>query len=146
MQFKRILIAVNSSPFSLKAAKAGFQLAHALNAEVALLFVIDRTKESVNAEVGPTREQSEVILLKEAQETIEQLIKMYNGAKQLFKFTPEGFPKEEILNTAREWEADLIIMGTHARKGISHFFSGSIAEYVVRHASVPVMVIPPEMK
>jgi len=146
MQFKRILIAVNSSPFSLKAAKAGFQLAHALNAEVALLFVIDRTKESVNAEVGPTREQSEVILLKEAQETIEQLIKMYNGAKQLFKFTPEGFPKEEILNTSKEWEADLIIMGTHARKGISHFFNGSIAEYVVRHASVPVMVIPPEMK
>jgi nucleotide-binding universal stress UspA family protein len=146
MNFKKILIAVNSSPFSLKAAKAGFQLAHELDAEVALLYVVDRTKESVNIEVGPTREQSEMMLLKEAQETIEQLIKMYNHAKELYKFTPEGFPKEEIINTAKEWEADIIVMGTHGRTGLSHFFQGSIAEYVIRHANIPVMVIPPENK
>ncbi|MDX2278096.1 MAG: universal stress protein [Saprospiraceae bacterium] len=144
--FKRILIAVDSSPFSLKTAKVGFQLVHALDAEVALLYVIDRTKESVNIETGPTREQSEMILLKEAQETLEQMIKMYNGAKQLYKFTPEGFPKEEILNTAKEWEAGVIVIGTHGRTGLSHFFQGSIAEYVVKHANVPVLVIPPQIK
>ena len=146
MFFKKILIAVNSSAFALKAAKVGFDLAHAVDAEVALLYVIDRTKESVNVETGATREQSEMILLKEAQETIEQMIKIYNGAKELFKFTPEGFPKEEILNVAKEWEADIIVMGTHAKSGLSHFFSGSIAEHVIRHACVPVMVVPPEMK
>lgn len=86
-----------------------------------------------------------MILLKEAQDTIEQLIKLYNGAKQLYKFTPEGFPKEEILNTAKEWEADVIIMGTHGRTGLSHFFNGSIAEHVVRHACVPVLIVPPNM-
>ena len=59
-----------------------------MDAEVALMYVVDRTKESVNIEAGPTREQSEMILLKEARETIEQLIKMYNGAKELYKFTP----------------------------------------------------------
>jgi nucleotide-binding universal stress UspA family protein len=146
MDFQKILIAVDSSPFSLKAAKVGFALAHALDAEAAVIYVVDRNKVSVNVEAGPTREQSEMLLLKEAQETIDQLIKMYNGAKQLYKFTPEGFPKEEILNTAKEWEADVIVMGTHGRTGLSHFFSGSIAEYVVRHAHVPVMVIPPDMK
>ena len=146
MPFKKILIAVNSSAFSLKAAKVGFDLAHSVDAEVALLYVIDRTRESVSIEAGPTREQSEMILMKEAQETIEQLITMYNGAKKLYRFTPEGFPKEEILNVAKEWEADIIVMGTHGRTGLSHFFSGSIAEHVVRHACVPVMVIPPEMK
>ncbi len=142
MNFKKILIAVSSSPISLKAAKIGFDFAHALDAEVALLYVIDRTKESVNIEAGPTREESELILLKEAQDTIEQMIKMYNGEKKLYKFTPEGFPKEEILNTAKEWEADVIVMGTHGRTGLSHFLQGSLAEYVVRHARVPVMVIP----
>lgn len=145
MSFKKILIAVSSSAFSLKAAKAGFDLAHALDAEVGLLYVIDRSKESMNVETGATMEQSEMVLLKEAQETIEQLIKMYNGAKQLFKFTPTGLPKEEILNTAKEWEADIIVMGTHGRTGLSHFFSGSIAEHVVRHACVPVLVIPPNI-
>lgn len=146
MDFNKILIAVSSSPISMKAAKIGFELAHALNAEVALIYVVDRTKESVSIEAGPTREQSEMILLKEAQETIEQMIKMYNGAKKLYKFTPEGFPKEEILNIAKEWEADVIVMGTHGRTGLSHFLQGSLAEYVVRHACVPVMVIPPQIK
>lgn len=146
MSFKKILVAANSSPFSLKAAKTGFDLAHQLDAEVALLFVVDRTKESVSIEVSPTREQIEMILLKEAQETVEQLIKMYNGAKKLYKLTPEGFLKDEILNTAKEWEADIIVMGTHGRTGLSHFFQGSIAEHIVRHAYVPVLVIPPEMK
>lgn len=146
MDFNRILIAVSSSPFSMKAAKIGFELAHALDAEVALIYVVDRTKESVSIEAGPTREQSQMILLKEAQETIEQMIKMYNGAKKLYKFTPEGFPKEEILNTAKEWEADVIVMGTHGRTGLSHFLQGNLAEYVVRHACIPVMVIPPEIK
>lgn len=146
MKFNRILIAVDSSSFSLKAARAGFALAHALDAEVALLYVVDRSKESVTIDTGPTREQSEVLLLKEAQETIEQLIKLFNGNKKLYKFTPEGFPKEEILNIAQEWRADIIVMGTHGRTGLSHFINGSIAEHVVRHACVPVMVIPPNTK
>lgn len=66
--------------------------------------------------------------------------------KSYTSLLPEGFPKEEILNTAKEWEADVIVMGTHGRTGLSHFFQGSIAEHVVRHARVPVLVIPPEMK
>lgn len=146
MKFNKILIAVDSSSFSLKAARAGFALAHALDAEVALLYVVDRSRESVTIDTGPTREQSEVLLLKEAQETIEQLIKLFNGNKKLYKFTPEGFPKEEILNIAQEWRADVIVMGTHGRTGLSHFINGSIAEHVVRHACVPVMVIPPNTK
>ena len=110
------------------------------------MYVVDRSRESVTIDTGPTREQSEVLLLKEAQETIEQLIKLFNGNKKLYKFTPEGFPKEEILNIAQEWRADVIVMGTHGRTGLSHFINGSIAEHVIRHACVPVMVIPPNTK
>lgn len=146
MSFKRILIAVNSSPFSMKAAKCGFDLAHALDAEVALLYVIDSTKESVSIETNTTRRDSETVLLKEAQDTIEQLIKMYNGSKKLFKFTPEGFPNEVILNTAKEWEADIIVMGTSHKTGLSQILRSSVTVRVVKHACVPVLVIPPEMK
>ncbi|HQS22845.1 MAG: universal stress protein UspA [Sphingobacteriia bacterium 24-36-13] len=146
MTYKKILIAVDNSAFSLKAAEIGFDLGHQLDAEVALLFVINRQKENVNIETGPTREVSEMILLKEAEETIDQLIKMYNGTKKLYRFTPEGFPKEEILNIAKEWEADLIVIGTHGRTGLSHLFKGSIAEHIAHHALVPVFIIPPGIK
>ena len=44
-----------------------------------------------------------------------------------------------ILNFANEINANLIGMGTHGRKGISHFFNGSISEDLVNHANMPVM-------
>jgi hypothetical protein len=58
-----------------------------------------------------------------------------------FYFTPIGLPKEEILNTAKEWQADLIVMGTHGRTGLLHLVMGSVAEHIVRHATVPVLVV-----
>ena len=142
MKFNKILIAVDSSAFSLKAAECGLTLAHTLNVEVAIVYVIDRNKESVLTEVGPSREQSEIALLKEAQDTIEQMIKMYNGIRDVNRFILEGFPKDEILNTANEWGADLIVMGTHGRSGLSHLFNGSIAEDVIKHANIPIMIVP----
>jgi nucleotide-binding universal stress UspA family protein len=47
----------------------------------------------------------------------------------------------KILELAAEWKADLIVMGTHGRDGIDHFLLGSVAEGVVRHATVPVMLV-----
>lgn len=52
----------------------------------------------------------------------------------------EGFPPaEEIIDTARREKADLIVMGTHGRRGVSHLFLGSVAERVIRGAPCPVM-------
>lgn len=146
MQYKKILIAVDDSAFSMKAAKAGFALAHAIKAMIGILYVVDKSKEVSNTDLGMTPAQSQTILLREAEKTIEQYIKMYNGIDKIFRFTPEGFPEQEILNIAKEWEADLIIMGTHGRSGLGRILTGSIAEYIIRHAEIPVMVIPPRMK
>jgi nucleotide-binding universal stress UspA family protein len=142
MPFNKILIAVDSSPHAMHAAKWGFALAHQLKATIALLFVVDRNKEVVNADLGITPEQSETVLLKQAEETIEQLIKMYAVSEEVLRFTPEGFPRKEIINMAKEWEADLIVMGTHGRSGLVNLVMGSVAEYVIKHATVPVMVVP----
>ncbi|HEY0769691.1 MAG TPA: universal stress protein, partial [Sphingobacteriaceae bacterium] len=53
-----------------------------------------------------------------------------------------GNPRDEILITADEWNADLIIVGTHGRTGFDHFISGSVAEGVARKAKCPVLIIP----
>lgn len=52
-------------------------------------------------------------------------------------------PMEAILEEAEKIGADLIVMGTHARHGLAHFFLGSTAEEVVRHATCPVMTVGP---
>lgn len=142
MAYKRILIAVDNSSNSLRAAKKGFELAQQLRADVGLVFVVDKSKEVVNADLGITPEQSATALLKQAIDTIEQLIKLYDGVTDVYRFTPEGYPKQEIISTANEWGADLIVMGTHGRTGLSHLLLGSVAEYVIKHAQVPVMVVP----
>jgi nucleotide-binding universal stress UspA family protein len=48
---------------------------------------------------------------------------------------------QKIAEEAKLWPADLIIIGTHGRRGFSHFFLGSVAEGVARIASVPVLLI-----
>ena len=54
-----------------------------------------------------------------------------------------GNPAAGILETAREAHPDLIVMGTHGRRGASHLFLGSVAERVVQRSKCPVLTIPP---
>lgn len=53
----------------------------------------------------------------------------------------EVSPAAGILDYVREQKVDLIVMGTHGRTGLGHFFLGSVAEKVVRHSPVPVLTV-----
>jgi nucleotide-binding universal stress UspA family protein len=53
----------------------------------------------------------------------------------------EGHPSDEILNFAENNNIDLIVMGTLGKTGLDRFLMGSVAENVVRHAKVPVLVV-----
>jgi nucleotide-binding universal stress UspA family protein len=55
-----------------------------------------------------------------------------------------GDPSEQILATAEEKGADLIVMSSHGRGAIGRFVSGSVADRIVRHAPLPVMIVGPE--
>jgi len=83
---------------------------------------------------------------------------LIDGAeKRLYEFVDEHFkefphtksavvagdPSEEILNYIKEHEIDLVIMGTHGRKGMDKIIFGSVAERVVKSSPVPVMVVNP---
>jgi nucleotide-binding universal stress UspA family protein len=54
-----------------------------------------------------------------------------------------GVPWEVIVGTARDEQADMIVMGTHGRSGLDRMLLGSVAERVVRRASCPVMTLRP---
>jgi nucleotide-binding universal stress UspA family protein len=57
-------------------------------------------------------------------------------------FTEYGLTADSILKCGSEFNADLIVVGTHSRTGLDRFFMGSVAEHVVRHSHVPVLVVP----
>jgi nucleotide-binding universal stress UspA family protein len=54
------------------------------------------------------------------------------------------YPAEGVVQLANDLEADMIVVGTHGRKGFRRFLLGSVAEGVVRTATVPVLVVRPE--
>lgn len=142
MYHKKILIAIDNNTYSLRAAKTGFEVAHNMKAEIALVFVINQMMEEVTIDTGTTQNEIRVLLLKEAEETIDQLSKTYNGVKKISRFTPEGNPKEAILNVAREWEADLIVMGIHRQNALAQLINGSTAVQVMNHSTIPSLIVP----
>lgn len=140
MNYRKILIAVDDSPIAEKVAIAGFQLGQQLNTEIAILSVVDTTALMTDGGVTPG-ELAEIIkndYKKNQQMLIDKVFKDY----KVWTFVEKGKPHEMILKVATEWQADFIIIGTHGRTGLSHLLLGSVAEHVVRHSKIPVMIIP----
>lgn len=122
------MIAVDHSSYSLKAAEAGFALAQGLHAEVAVVCVVDKEKIPVDADLGHTPEENEESVREEAEKTIGQYIGNYAGVGKVSRFTPEGEPGQEIVRLAGEWGAEMIVLGTHGRSGLTRMLTGSVAE------------------
>jgi universal stress protein A len=57
-----------------------------------------------------------------------------------------GTPDDDVVRMANEIGADLIVMATHGRKGLSHFILGSVAERVMREADCPVLTMRTKVK
>ncbi len=150
IQLKKILIAVEDSPYSDKATDYGFTLARQMKASIALVHVNDLPM-AVPYVADPLLNEPPILMpgIMQAQEEsskklLERISEKLGGGITLFTFNKIGNPKDEILATAEEWEADMIILGTHGRTGFDHFISGSVAESVVRKAKCPVLIIPVE--
>jgi len=139
-KIKKILIAIDDGPTSEKVTSNGFQLGQQLNAEIALVSVVDTTALMTDSGVTPG-ELADIIkndFKKSQQLLVEKVFKDY----KVWTFVEKGKPFEAILKVAEEWEADLIVLGTHGRTGLSHLLMGSVAEKVIRHSTKPLFIIP----
>jgi len=73
---------------------------------------------------------------------VENILKTQRIASRAV--TVEGRAADEILSYTEKNNVDLIVMSTHGRSGLSHFFFGSVAEKVSRHSRVPVLLLSPD--
>ncbi|HQU99561.1 MAG: universal stress protein [Bacteroidia bacterium] len=142
MNIKKILVPVDDSTFALKTAEAACQLAHTLQATVCMLHVVDPAILAIGAEtvVYPITEVG--ALLEGGNKLIADINEKLKTDVRIESHVLEGVPSEIILNQAKVWQCDLIVMGTHGRTGLSHLIMGSVAENVVRHSNKPVLIIP----
>ena len=153
MNITRILIGIDDGPFAEHAAEYAFDIAHKFNAEVGLVNIVEpvifppnNSDTITGMPVYNTTDINEVELInaqdKIAESIIDRTIKKFAGDLQVSHFTEFGSTADGIISCAKEFKADLIVIGTHSRSGIDRLLMGSVAEHVVRHAEVPVLVVP----
>jgi len=137
---KKILIALDNGTSAERVAEHGFRLGKQLDAEIALLSVVD-TRYMLTAGAVTVKEIAE-ITKNEFRNLHAVIINKFSPEQPIAAFIKEGNPYELILESADHWQADIIVMGTHGRTGLSHLLLGSVAEKVIRHSKKQVLVIP----
>jgi nucleotide-binding universal stress UspA family protein len=139
-KLQKILIALDNGPTAEKVALHGLQLAKQLHADIALVSIVDTFGLITDGGVTPRELADSVIndYKKSHQLLLDTVFKGCN----VWSFVDEGKPFEAIIKVAEEWEADLIVMGTHGRTGLSHLLMGSVAEKIIRHTVKPIFIVP----
>jgi len=144
--YQRILIAVDGSDLSNHALREAITLAQNLHAALRIVHVVDEV--TLNWE-GEYADMSEILesfresgqrILEKAQ-NIAREAGMEHEAKLLEIQTFGHRISDMIVEEAKDWPADLIVVGTHGRRGLHAVLLGSVSDGVVRRASVPVLLV-----
>jgi nucleotide-binding universal stress UspA family protein len=148
-ELRKVLCPVDLSPDAGSAASEAASLAEALGAELVLLHVMAETALAFGDPLlapGEVSQFSVPVLGEDYYKEMDKRLtglgdKLRTGGLNVSTLLLRGTPHEAIVHAADDAHADLIVMGTHGRSGLSHLLLGSVTERVVRTAKVPVMTL-----
>jgi nucleotide-binding universal stress UspA family protein len=132
----KILIGVDDSSFSRIAVEEVARRLWAPDTVVKILSVVESSYD-------PERRESENPY-KIARAAIDDAMEVLRRSGNNFEITSdiaEGSPKRVILDEAEAWDADLIVVGSHGRRGLDRFLLGSVSQAVALHASCSVEIV-----
>ena len=146
MAYQRILVPIDGSPTSsrglreaigfAKGQKARLQLVHVVDVHNAMLAGLE-SGDAV-ADLSAALQQHGRRILAAAAASAR---KAGVASETVLLETLTGPAAEPIVRQARKWRADLIVIGTHGRRGLKRLVMGSDAEQIVRNAPAPVMLV-----
>ena len=143
----KILLAIDDSKFSEAATKAVIAQCKPQSTEVRVLYVVETPSLLVTREMGGYDSSFEVAWeaqRKQGKELVAKTAEVLrsHGLKCTAELH-EGDAKSKILEEAEKWGADLIVLGSHGRKGLERFLLGSVSDAVAHHARCSVEVVRP---
>lgn len=144
--YQRILVPIDGSPTANRGLKEAIALAKLTGAQLRLIHVVDDLSSFIGADALVGGAVDMMSLLR------EQGIKILAVAKAQTEFAAiavdtvlhdcfTGRISDLIVAEATAWSADLIVIGTHGRRGVERLFMGSDAEQILRVAPVPVLLV-----
>jgi len=140
--FKKIAVALDGSESAQQAFDVALQLAEAEKAEIGVCSVVDPIVIAGTAPPSPAMN----LVIRDMEIDARRIVTNAIEAAQRRGVaasgqTRSGVPPFEFLNYAERFNADLIVMGTHGRRGFAHFLMGSVAEIVLRESKIPVLIV-----
>jgi nucleotide-binding universal stress UspA family protein len=151
---KKVLIALDYNPSAQKIAETGYALAKSMEAEVVLLHVTADPAYYAAYEYSPIMGFDSNFISPQTlpPDTIEEIkkgageflnrSKEHLGDEGIQIIIKEGEVGDSILQTAAAIQADIIVLGSHSRRGLDKILMGSVAEKVLHHSTVPLFIIP----
>lgn len=147
MMYKNILLAIDGSDVSNAAVEEVIKLTKDQDVRVRIIYVVDENNVYYG---GPGFDFSLLIsaLKDEGRTLLDNVAKAMESRANIKVETSllelkslQGRIAEIIVNEAKEWPADLLVLGTHGRRGLNRLFLGSVAENIIRIATVPVLLV-----
>jgi nucleotide-binding universal stress UspA family protein len=145
--YERILVPVDGSSTSNRGLDEAIKLARLAGARIRVIHVIDELVVSSGFETGATylkdvlpklKADGEAVLSKAKDSVAAARVPVEGVLLECFATTVA----EMVVKQAEEWKADLIVIGTHGRRGLRRLMMGSDAEQIVRGSRVPVLLVP----
>ncbi len=156
-KYNSILVTTDLTPHAETVFKHAIMLARQNEAKIHLLYVVPQVDSSVRSYVATVLGSESLDKLERThqQDALQKIrAELEHFAHTELEDHPEdmqrfagvdiriGNPVEQILASAKQLEADVIVMGTHSKGVIEHSFIGSVAERVLQKASCPAFIIP----
>ncbi|SEW18502.1 Nucleotide-binding universal stress protein, UspA family [Chitinophaga sp. YR573] len=137
----KIMIAVDFSSYSASVIAAGMELARSTKSSVVLLSILDKAAELIPSIEGGESSDEWTRRVQDIATRLNVFAANYSDVAVSVSAII-GNPKADILEQAAEQEIHTLVLGTHGRTGLDHLLVGSTAEFVIRHSTIPVLVVP----
>ena len=149
----KILIALDYDPVAEKIAEKGYELGTAMNAEIILLHVVSEAIYYTSQNYSPIMGYEgfnnlnvlpaiDIQALRKAAQDFLNMSKHHLGDENIQTIIKDGDFADSILEAANDVAANLIVMGSHGRRGLDRMLLGSVAEQVLHKTTIPLFIIP----
>lgn len=152
---KKVIIALDYDPGAELVAKTGYEMAKALGATIVLFHVVNEPSYYESTAYSPIMGftgftapdilEMDKGLYKEAKRFLEES-KIHLGDETIETIVLEGDFAEAITDIIETTHADLLVMGTHSRKGIEKLLIGNMAEKILNRITIPLLAVPTHTK
>jgi nucleotide-binding universal stress UspA family protein len=143
--YQRILVPVDGSSISKRGLQEALKLSKALGSNLRLVHIVDDSALALNPETGIAAAPLVEDFAEGGKQILEDARKLAVAegvnAEVVLHENFTGRVADLIVDEAKKWRAELIVMGTHAHGGIRHAVLGSDAEAVLHGAEVPVLLV-----